>query len=234
MIETSLGARGESPVAFDRRCIPPRGVAPQSHSSAILLRRALPRGRLTGLDATRDFHHGLLEMTPAVPQMPSSDFVIRAAAKSEADAVFRLISDNLEAGHLLPRPLGEVVLHAPRFLVAADAAGVVACAELTELSPRVAEVRSLVVSGSHRGHGVGTQLLAEILATARAQGYPILCAFTHDPRLFVRLGFSIVPHHWVPEKISTDCHTCIWFRRCRQYAVVLDLKIKGSSHDRRA
>ena len=184
--------------------------------------------------ASRDFHHGPLEMTPGVPQTPSSDFVIRAAAKSEADAVFRLISDNLEAGHLLPRPLGEVVLHAPRFLVAADAAGVVACAELTELSPRVAEVRSLVVSGSHRGHGVGTQLLAEILATARAQGYPILCAFTHDPRLFVRLGFSIVPHHWVPEKVSTDCHACIWFRRCQQYAVVLDLKIKGSSHDRRA
>ena len=55
-----LAARGESPAAFDRRCIPPRGVAPWSHKPTILPRRVLPGGRLTGLGATRDFHHGLL------------------------------------------------------------------------------------------------------------------------------------------------------------------------------
>ena len=67
-------ARGESPAAFDRRRIPPRGVAPRSYRPTILLRCALPGvprpardalslstgGRLTGLGATRDFHHGLL------------------------------------------------------------------------------------------------------------------------------------------------------------------------------
>ena len=159
-----------------------------------------------------------LPLTPEV-----GDIVIRPANADEAADVFRLISDNLEAGHLLPRPLGEVALHTPQFVVAAGPAGVVACAELARLGPRVAEVRSLVVSEPHRGHGLGTRLLGELLATARRQGYPKLCAFTHDPRPFVRLGFSIVPHPWVPEKISTDCHTCVWFRRCLQYAVVLDL-----------
>ena len=34
------------------------------------------------------------------------------------------------------------------------------------------------------------------------------------------MGFSIVPHVWLPEKIVTDCHTCPLFRRCGQYAVV--------------
>lgn len=156
------------------------------------------------------------------PQSPD-DLVIRMAAADEADDVFRLISDNVDAGHLLPRPLGEVVQHAPRFLVAVDPTGVVACAELNELGPHVAEVRSLVVAETHRGHGVGTHVLTEISALAQARGYPLLCAFAHDARPFVRLGFSIVPHQWIPEKISTDCHTCVWFRRCRQYAVVLDL-----------
>ena len=55
-----LAARGESPAAFDRRCIPAGGVAPPSNTPGILGRRALPAGRIAGLGATRDFHHGLL------------------------------------------------------------------------------------------------------------------------------------------------------------------------------
>ena len=160
---------------------------------------------------------------PTVSPSRSDDVAIRIAVPEDADAVYRLIYDNVEAGHLLPRPLAEVVQHAPRFLVGVDSSGVVACAELNELGPHLAEVRSLVVSETRRGHGVGTRMLSDISTLAQARGYPMLCAFAHDPRPFVRLGFSIVPHQWVPEKISTDCHTCVWFRRCRQYAVVLDL-----------
>ena len=55
-----LAARGESPAAFERRCIPPACVAPRSNTAGILPRRALADGRITTLGATRDFHHGLL------------------------------------------------------------------------------------------------------------------------------------------------------------------------------
>ena len=55
-----LAARGESPAAFGRRCIPPGGVAPRSNTPGILTRRALPSGRIAALGATPDFHHGLL------------------------------------------------------------------------------------------------------------------------------------------------------------------------------
>ena len=154
------------------------------------------------------------------------DVIVRPAAPDEAADLFRLITDNLETGHLLPRPLGEVVLHIPRFLVAAGPTRVVGCAELARLGPNLAEVRSLVVADTYRGHGVGTRLLHQIVAMAREQGYTKLSAFAYNPRPFVRLGFSIVPHPWVPEKISTDCHRCVWFRHCEQYAVVLDLKPK--------
>jgi N-acetylglutamate synthase-like GNAT family acetyltransferase len=40
---------------------------------------------------------------------------------------------------------------------------------------------------------------------------------------FVQLGFSIVPHAWLPGKIETDCRTCPAFRRCGQDAVMLTL-----------
>ena len=149
---------------------------------------------------------------------------IRPASPGEAGDLFKLISDNLETGHLLPRPLGEVVLHIPRFVVAADNKGVVGCAELARLGPNLAEVRSLVVVSHHRGHGVGTQLITQMVEMAGQNQYPKLCAFTHAPKPFIKLGFSIVPHPWLPDKISSDCHSCKWFRRCAQYAVVLDLK----------
>ena len=158
-----------------------------------------------------------------------SSVVIRPAEPDEAADLFRLISDNLETGHLLPRPLGEVVLHVPRFLVASDPPGVVGCAELARLGPTLAEVRSLVIEDHYRGQGLGTRLLNEMLEMARQQRYSRLCAFAYNPRPFVRLGFSIVPHPWLPEKISTDCHRCVWFRRCTQYAVVLDLTAKAAT-----
>ena len=62
--ERGLAARGESPAAFDRRCIPPAYVASRSNTAGMLPRRALPDGRITSLGATRDFHHGLLEPAP--------------------------------------------------------------------------------------------------------------------------------------------------------------------------
>src|SRR6266550_5045934 len=57
----ALAARGETPAAFGRRCIPAGCVAPRSNTPGILARRALPSGRIAALGATLDFHHGLLE-----------------------------------------------------------------------------------------------------------------------------------------------------------------------------
>ena len=158
---------------------------------------------------------------------PVETIAIRAAAAGDAARVYRLITDNLETGHLLARPLGEVELHVPNFLVATAARGVIGCGELVSLSPRVAEIRSLVVADGFRGGGIGRQLLRALVARAVAAHVPRVCAFTHEARPFVRAGFSIVPHPWVPEKIAADCTTCALFRRCRQYAVVLDLGRHG-------
>jgi amino-acid N-acetyltransferase len=149
---------------------------------------------------------------------------LRAANTADAPDVHRLIADNLEAGHLLPRTIGDIEEHASRFIVADREGTVVGCAELAPLSVTVAEVRSLVVDQAFRGQHIGAQLVAELSASAAARGFATLCAFTHDPAHFVRLGFTIVPHVWVPEKIAHDCTSCALFRRCGQYAVTLPLR----------
>ncbi len=149
---------------------------------------------------------------------------LRHAAEADAAAIHRLVADNLEVGHLLPRTLDDVRQHAPRFIVACAGERVIGCAELAPLSGTVAEVRSLVVDAPFRGIRIGPQIVAELATSAAARGFSTLCAFTHEPGRFVRLGFTIVPHVWVPEKISHDCTSCALFRHCGQYAVTLTLR----------
>jgi amino-acid N-acetyltransferase len=148
----------------------------------------------------------------------------RAATPHDAAPVHRLIADNLEAGHLLPRTFDDVAAHIARFTVAEADGEVIGCAELAPLSGQVAEVRSLVVTEKSRGRQIGPRLVAHLAGQGTASGYATLCAFTHDPSHFVRLGFTIVPHMWVPEKIERDCRTCSQFRVCGQYAVTLPLR----------
>jgi amino-acid N-acetyltransferase len=150
--------------------------------------------------------------------------MLRAARQDDASAIHGLVTANLEAGHLLPRSQDEIREHIARFVVAEREGDVVACAELARLSPAVAEVRSLVVQEDLRGQRIGSRLTAHLAASAAAAGYATLCAFTHDPAHFVRLGFTIVPHVWMPEKIAHDCTGCALFRRCGQYAVRLPLR----------
>ncbi|MEO8075315.1 MAG: GNAT family N-acetyltransferase [Acidobacteriota bacterium] len=148
----------------------------------------------------------------------------REATASDAAAVHQLIADNRDAGHLLPRTIDEVRAHATRFVVADRDGEVIGCAELAPLSATVAEVRSLVVSEDARGHRIGPKIVTELAAGAAARGFATLCAFTHEPSHFVKMGFTIVPHMWVPEKIAHDCTSCPLFRRCGQYAVTLPLR----------
>lgn len=152
---------------------------------------------------------------------------IRPAIVADAPALHALIAAHLEEGRLLPRALDELAVHAPRFVVAVESSSsgerIVGCAELAPLSQAVAEVRSLVVSRDARRHGLGVRMVEDLAARARREGFARLCAFAHDPAFFVRRGFSIVPHTWVPEKIAHDCFSCPLFRNCGQYAIVLEL-----------
>jgi amino-acid N-acetyltransferase len=150
---------------------------------------------------------------------------LRTAAAADAKKLFALIQANLEEGHLLPRTLGELAVHAERFVVAVKSRKIVGCAELAPLSPHVAEVRSLAVDSAARGSRVGVMIVDELRLRARREGYEKLCAFTHAPRYFIHMGFSIVPHLWLTEKVFTDCVKCPQFRQCGQYAMVVPLDV---------
>jgi amino-acid N-acetyltransferase len=152
-----------------------------------------------------------------------TDLTLRTGTPEDAEKLYELIKAHTQEGHLLPRELEELRRHAHRFVVCEVGGDIKACAELAPLSKRVAEVRSLVVSESFRRVGVAARLVGELRRRARSAEFEMLCAFTHDARFFVRQNFSIVPHLWLPEKISTDCVSCPLFRTCQQYAMVMTL-----------
>jgi amino-acid N-acetyltransferase len=167
----------------------------------------------------------------AVPVAPASSIVrrrvtndspiVRTATREDAAAIHALIARYQAPGRLLPRIEEEIARHANRFVVVVDDGDIAGCAELAPLSNSVAEVRSLVVDDHLRGLSYGRTLVESLTRDARAHGYTTICAFTHEPAYFARLGFSLVPHAWLPEKIAIDCAGCALFRQCGQSAMRL-------------
>jgi amino-acid N-acetyltransferase len=155
--------------------------------------------------------------------LPFAAIELREAARGDVAAIHELVNAHVESDHLLPRTMDDIERRIARFVIATTGPMLVACAELAPLSPRTAEVRSMVVAAHARSLGIGRSMLNALVQQARAAGFGRLCAFTHRPAYFVRLGFSLVPHLWVREKITTDCVACPAFRVCGQHAVSLDL-----------
>ena len=153
----------------------------------------------------------------------SQTLTIARAERKHAATLHALIMANLEEGRLLPRTLQEIAVHASRFSIVMRGRKIVGCAELAPLSTQVGEVRSLAVDAKERGNGVGTMLVDDLRQRAHDEGFDKLTAFTHAPGYFSQMGFSIVPHLWIPEKVFTDCVKCPMFRRCGQYAMVAPL-----------
>jgi amino-acid N-acetyltransferase len=167
---------------------------------------------------------------PAIEQSVSLDeILVRHARMEDAPAIHRLIATHQAEGHLLPRTIDDVTRRAERFVVACAGDEVIACGELAPLSHRVAEIRSLVVDRAARGRRLGNQIVDTLTRRAERLGFEQLCVFTHEPRYFIRFGFSIVPHTWVPDKIAVDCHSCALFRSCGQFAMLKDLAAPARS-----
>lgn len=173
------------------------------------------------IEATSAATHAAAPASTGVP-------VMRSGTPDDARGILALIEANLASGHLLPRTLDDLRRNAGRFVIFEHEGRLVGCGELAPLSRAVAEVRSLVIDDAWRGNGLGARLIEEIGRRAREADFSVLCAFAHDPHHFVRLGFSIVPHIWFPEKVALDCTSCVKFRSCGQYGLALGLSPAGA------
>ncbi|MCX2970877.1 MULTISPECIES: GNAT family N-acetyltransferase [Streptomyces] len=155
-------------------------------------------------------------MTTATPPgglCPAPATAVRPATARDAPALYRLSRPFVRAGALRARPPERYARDAGEFLVAHGAGGcahgagggvhgagggVHGCVALRCHPPlngsgseRPAVVYNFCVASASQGRGVGSALLAAVLATARARSVTtVFTATTGDGALFLRHGFT--------------------------------------------
>ena len=91
-------------------------------------------------------------------------------------------------------------------------------------SPRLAEVRSLVVSKDFRGLKLGKKLVDACIKEAKEYGIKQLLSLTYEQGFFESCGFRVISKEEIPEhKIWADCIRCKHFPICDEIAMVYDL-----------
>jgi amino-acid N-acetyltransferase len=121
---------------------------------------------------------------------------VRRARTSDVQAVRHLVDTYADDRRLLSKATVVLYEDVQEFHVAVDAGEIVGCGALHVMWEDLAEVRTLAVSPSHHGHGVGTALLGRLIEAARELGIRRVFCLTFETGFFARHGFEVV--HDVP------------------------------------
>ena len=91
-------------------------------------------------------------------------------------------------------------------------------------SPRLAEVRSLVVGKDFRGLKLGKKLVEACINEAKQYGIKQVLSLTYEKGFFESCGFREIAKEDIPEqKIWADCIRCKLFPICNEIAMVIDI-----------
>jgi len=121
-------------------------------------------------------------------------------------------------------PLDGLEPHLPSTIVARDADGVVGCAAL-ELYDRDALLRSVAVSATRRGSGIGLALTATAIELARRRGVRTIWLLTETATdFFPRFGFERADRGAVPAAVRSSAE---FTSACPESATVMRLQIRS-------
>lgn len=134
------------------------------------------------------------QVTPAphpAPYPASAPYKVRRARTADVRVIRALIDANVPSGRLLDKPTVTLYEDIQEFWVACDEAGqVVGCGALHVMWEDLAEIRTIAVSGAHQRQGVGHQVVAALLETARQLGVRRVFVLTFAVRFFGEHGFE--------------------------------------------
>lgn len=136
-----------------------------------------------------------------------------------------LVSSEVKDGIILNRTEDEVATNIRSYVLAKKEEKIVGYAALHIHSPRLAEIRSLIVDESYRGQNIGHKLVQFTLDEAKALGVKEdVLVLTYLPLFFQKLAFKEINKEVIPEhKIWADCIKCIHFPVCNEVALVYKL-----------
>ncbi len=151
--------------------------------------------------------------------------MIRKAKIADSKQILDLISSWAKEGKVLERSLNDIYENIRDFWVCVKQDKIIACCAFDIVGWQdLAEVRSLVVSKTHQGAGIGKSLVKKCIDEAENLGVKRVFALTFEPNFFKRLGFKNIDRKELPHKIWTDCIKCVHFPDCREEAVIISIK----------
>ena len=121
---------------------------------------------------------------------PTSTTTIRPARPADANAITELIAPFAASGKILPSTPRELRHLMATGFVAEQAGRIVGFAALEIYSAKLAEIRSLAVTGEQQRQGVGSQLVAACVDLARQRGVLEVMAITSSEEFFQGCGFD--------------------------------------------
>ena len=141
---------------------------------------------------------------------------------SDIPAMQALVADKVKDGTILNRSEDEVATNIRSYVLAKDGEKLVGYTALHIHSPRLAEIRSLIVDEAYRGQHIGKRMVEFTLEEAKALGVgEDVLVLTYLPAFFEKLGFKEIDKEVIPEhKIWADCIKCIHFPVCNEVALV--------------
>jgi amino-acid N-acetyltransferase len=148
----------------------------------------------------------------------------------DAEAIFKLIRANPD--ELIARPLGEIVQHIDRFVVADEQGDVAGCAswsilpEVGDTSRASIEIKSVAVKPRWRRQGLGRDLVRAVIARVEPLRVSQLIVLTFTPDFFARMGFVEIPKTQIMHKIYSGCIACTKHANpftCPEVAMALEL-----------
>ena len=143
------------------------------------------------------------------------------AKLSDIPAMQELVAREVEEGVILRRSDDEVATNIRSYHLAKEDGTLAGYGALHIHSPRMAELRSLIVAPEFRGRGVGKGLVEAILREAEVLGVGEVLVLTYLPEFFRSLGFEEIAKEGIPEhKIWADCIKCIHFPNCNEVSLI--------------
>ena len=117
---------------------------------------------------------------------------IRSARTSDIKGIRHLIDSYAPQGRLLSKETVTLYESVQEFTVAVEGEEVVGCGALHILWEDLAEVRTVAVSDTMRGKGVGHQILDAIIERAHNIGVQRIFCLTFETEFFGRHGFEVI------------------------------------------
>jgi len=132
-----------------------------------------------------------------------------------------LVAHEVKEGTILNRTADEIATNIRSYVLAKEGDRLVGYTALHIHSPRLAEVRSLIVDESFRGRSVGKMMVQFALDEAKELGVEEVLVLTYLPRFFEKMNFAEIAKEAIPEqKIWADCIKCIHFPVCNEVSLM--------------